>query len=87
MTTPSELRHKFYVQLGSLFREQRTRQALSQEQIAESIGLSRQSVMTIESGKHAIDLHHALHIAMILGIGPQEIYEMFFMIYHEIPSL
>jgi len=46
---------------------------MSQQQLAQGIGLSRVSVANIESGRHRIQLHVLYAIAQILGVTLEQL--------------
>jgi transcriptional regulator with XRE-family HTH domain len=58
-----------YAALGSLVREHREAQGMSQSALAKRIGLTRASVANIESGRQRIPLHHLYRIAQALGVN------------------
>ena len=64
--------HKaFYKTLGARIRE--LRGALPQEQLAKAVGLTRTSIVNIESGQQKLLVHNLFRIAAVLGIRPSEI--------------
>jgi putative transcriptional regulator len=55
-------------------REQRTRRKLSQAQLAEAVGVSRQTVILIENGRYLPSLPLAFTIARFLGLTVDEMF-------------
>jgi len=60
-----------YIELGILVRKNRDRLKLTQETLAERVGLSRTSITNIESGRQKILLHHLFLLAEALSVSPQ----------------
>ncbi len=54
-------------------KELRTQKGLSQEQVAQAIGVSRPTYTAIEGGKQKLDLDEAQKLAKLFGIGVDEL--------------
>ncbi len=54
-------------------KELRIQKALSQEQVAKAIGVSRPTYTAIEAGKQKLDLEEATKLAKLYGIGVDEL--------------
>jgi len=64
-----------YEEIGkriSDLRRQRPRK-LSQQELADAIGLSRASVVNVERGRHRVQIHLLYEIARVLGVEPQDL--------------
>jgi transcriptional regulator with XRE-family HTH domain len=59
-----------YVEFGKLVRGYRKRSNLTQDELAERVGLSRTSITNIEQGRQKVLLHHVFLLAESLGVGP-----------------
>jgi transcriptional regulator with XRE-family HTH domain len=59
-----------YGDVGGLIKAGRRRAGLTQEALAEGIGLTRTSVNNIEHGRQAIQIHTLYTIAGVLGLDP-----------------
>jgi transcriptional regulator with XRE-family HTH domain len=59
-----------YSDVGRLIKAGRQRAGLTQERLAEGIGLTRTSVNNIEHGRQAIQIHTLYTIASALGMNP-----------------
>jgi putative transcriptional regulator len=56
-------------------REQRTQQGLSQAQIAAALGVSRQTVISIENGRYLPSLPLAFRIARFFDLPVDKMFE------------
>lgn len=54
--------------VGSLVRDYRTKQGLTQMQLADKVGVSRKWIIDLEAGKRATDLSLVLRTLNALGI-------------------
>ena len=68
---------EFYAALGSKVRRLRSEQRLTQEQLAEELGLNRTSVTNIEKGKQKILVHTLIDLAKTFQIEPSELLPSF----------
>jgi putative transcriptional regulator len=60
------------VPLGNRLKELRARHDLTQEALAEMVGVSRQSIISIEKGRYSPSVTLALRIARILQVPLEE---------------
>lgn len=63
---------RFYGALGARIKELRG-SSVTQEDLANYVGLSRVSLIKIESGRQKLLLHHAIMIADLLGLSLSEL--------------
>jgi putative transcriptional regulator len=47
---------------------------MTQEQLAEKVGVTRQTIIAIESAKYAPSLELAFRIALVFGVHLQEVF-------------
>ena len=47
---------------------------MTQQQLAEKAGISRQTVMAVEAGKYSPSLELAFRIARAFGVGVEEVF-------------
>ncbi len=47
---------------------------MTQEQLAEKVGVTRQTIIAIEGGKYAPSLELAFKIALVFGVPLQEVF-------------
>jgi transcriptional regulator with XRE-family HTH domain len=64
---------QFYRQFGGQLRERRRRLGLTQESLAEDVGLSRTSITNIERGEQRILLHQLYSFADKLKVRPEKL--------------
>jgi len=57
----------FYRGLGQRLRAARNAARMSQERLAQSVGLSRPSIVNIEKGRQPVYVHSLVEMARILG--------------------
>ena|SRR5712664_1587999 len=62
---------QLYKDFGRLVRDHRRRLKITQEQLAEQIGLSRTSITNIEQGRQKVLLHQMFALAESLKIRPE----------------
>jgi len=60
------------VPLGNRLKELRARHDLTQEALADAVGVSRQSIISIEKGRYSPSVTLALRIARILQVPLEE---------------
>ncbi|MEQ8406363.1 MAG: helix-turn-helix transcriptional regulator [Oceanicaulis sp.] len=48
---------------------------MTQAQLAERIGMTRQTVLAIEQGKYSPSLESAFQIAEVFGVGLEEVFQ------------
>jgi putative transcriptional regulator len=58
----------------SLMAEQRTRRKMSQAELANALGMSRQTVILIENGRYLPSLRLAFTIARFFGLSVEEMF-------------
>jgi putative transcriptional regulator len=56
-------------------REQRTQRGLSQAEVAAALGVSRQTVISIESGRYLPSLPLAFRIARLFGMPVEKMFD------------
>jgi len=71
----ARLRHtvavdRLYRQFGNRLRESRLDAKLTQDEVAERVGLKRTSITNIECGRQHIALHQLFLLADAVGVGP-----------------
>lgn len=64
-----------YRQFGRAVKKAREEASLTQEGLAEKIGMSRPSVAKIENGQQQVLLHTAIEIAEVLGITLSKLFD------------
>lgn len=57
-------------------REYRLRQGLTQEELAHAVGVSRQSINSIERGRYTPSLPLALRFAQVFGCSTDALFEL-----------
>ena len=62
-----------YKELGNRLRRARKSAALTQQALADRIGLSRTSVTNIESGRQHVSLHMLFALANAVGVSPSDL--------------
>lgn len=70
MSQPMEV---CYVQFGAKVRAMREAIGITQDDLAKRIGLTRTSVVNIESGKQRVLLHHVDAFAKAFGTSPKHL--------------
>ena len=60
-----------YSEFGKLVRHHRVRLKLTQDQLADRVGLSRTSITNIEKGRQKVLIHHLIHLAESLQVNPE----------------
>lgn len=63
----------FYEKLGENIKDARRRQNINQEELGEKLGMSRVSIVNIETGKQRLPLHVLWDISDILNIKLEEL--------------
>jgi transcriptional regulator with XRE-family HTH domain len=66
-TSPDPL----YARLGERVLSARRHMGMSQQQLAERVGLTRTSITNLEQGRQKIQVHTLYAIAAALGVGPE----------------
>jgi DNA-binding XRE family transcriptional regulator len=62
-----------YAEFGRTVRQARVRLGISQNSLAERVGLSRTSITNIEKGKQRLMLHTAVEMASVLSVPISEL--------------
>lgn len=62
-----------YREFGRLVRARREALELTQDEVAERIGMGRTSITNIEKGRQHVSLHLLYEISRVLGIAPAEL--------------
>ena len=57
-------------------KEHRLRRGLSQEELAKAVGVSRQSINSVERGRYIPSLALALRFARLFGCPADELFEL-----------
>ncbi|TQL76767.1 putative transcriptional regulator [Stackebrandtia endophytica] len=57
-------------------KELRTRQGLSQQVLASAVGVSRQTINAIETGRYDPSLTLAVHLARFFGSTVEEVFDV-----------
>ena len=60
----------------SHIKEHRLRRGLSQQELADAVGVSRQSINSIERGRYTPSLPLALRFARLFGCTTEELFEL-----------
>jgi putative transcriptional regulator len=63
------------IQVTNRVRERRERLGLTQQELAEAAGVSRQSIISIERGRYVPSLPLALRFAEIFGCPIEELFQ------------
>lgn len=64
---------RLYKEFGRLLREKRSGEKLTQQAVADRVGLSRTSVTNIELGKQHIPLHMLFEFASAVNASPDQL--------------
>ncbi len=62
--------------LENSVRERRTALGLTQQALAEAVGVSRQSINAIEQGKYIPSLPLAIQLARVFGVGTDDCFTL-----------
>lgn len=62
--------------LRNTLKVQRARHNLTQEQLAEIVGVTRKSINTVENGKYVPSTYFALKLAKALGVPVEELFQL-----------
>ena len=64
------------LKVNNLVREHRNRRSMTQRDLAEAAGVSRQSIISIERGRYMPSLPLALKLAAILGCSTDHLFQL-----------
>ena len=64
---------QLYREFGRLLRQRRKDAHLSQDEVANSVGLARTSITNIETGRQHVSLHMLYALANAVGARPHEL--------------
>jgi len=64
---------QLYREFGRLLRQRRKDAHLSQDEVANSVGLARTSITNIETGRQHVSLHALYALANAVGARPHEL--------------
>jgi len=62
-----------YRMVGERIRDERKRQNITQDELANEIGLTRTSITNVEKGRQKLLLHTLVQIAAYLGTSPERL--------------
>ena len=62
--------------LKNTLKVQRARHNLTQEQLAERVGVTRKSINTVENGKYVPSTYLALKLSRALGVPVEELFQL-----------
>jgi transcriptional regulator with XRE-family HTH domain len=64
---------QLYKEFGQLLRDSRLKAKLTQDEVAERVGLKRTSITNIERGRQHIPLHQLFLLATAVGTTPEKL--------------
>jgi transcriptional regulator with XRE-family HTH domain len=64
---------EIYKQLGQSIKSEREKAKVTQEELAQRIGLKRTSITNIEGGRQKVQLHTLYSIASVLNVLPERL--------------
>lgn len=64
---------RLYAEFGRLLRDHRVREGLTQQDMADRVGLSRTSITNIELGKQHVSLHLLYKLASVVNTSPSNL--------------
>jgi putative transcriptional regulator len=62
--------------LRNTLKIERARKDLTQEQLAELVGVTRKTINTVENGIYIPSTHLALKLARVLGVTVEELFQL-----------
>ncbi|MGW4370770.1 helix-turn-helix domain-containing protein [Nocardia takedensis] len=74
MSTTEEAINRFYVELGTRIRNARTTKKISQQELADEVGLKRSSIANIEAGRQRSVVHLIALVGQSLSLTPDELF-------------
>ncbi len=60
--------------ITNIVHDLRTKRGLTQEELAEAVGVTRQTIISIEKGRYTPSVHLALNIARIFKVRVEEVF-------------
>ena len=74
MTATADVKHTFHVR--NVVKEQRLARGLSQAQLGEALGVSRQMINSIEAGRYLPSLPLAIALARFFTMTVEEVFDV-----------
>ena len=68
------MRHPVDVHVGKRVRHRRWMVGMTQQQLADEIGMTRQTIVAIEKGKYSPSLEAAFRIATVFGVPLEAVF-------------
>jgi len=62
--------------LANTLKVQRAKKDLTQEQLAQMVGVTRKTINTVENGKYVPSTYLALKLAKALGVSVEELFQI-----------
>lgn len=62
--------------IRSLVRRHRLRQDMTQQELADRVGVTRQTILSIEKGKYTPSVALALQLAEVFGVRVEELFQL-----------
>ena len=62
--------------LNNTLKVQRAKKDLTQEQLAELVGVTRKTINTVENKKYIPSTYLALKLAKVLGVSVEELFQL-----------
>jgi len=62
--------------LKNTLKVQRAKKDLTQEQLAQLVGVTRKTINTVEKGKYVPSTYLALKLAKVLGVSVEELFQI-----------
>ena len=62
--------------LKNTLKVQRAKKDLTQEQLAQIVGVTRKTINTVEKGKYVPSTYLALKLAKVLGVPVEELFQI-----------
>ncbi len=62
--------------LKNTLKVQRAKKDLTQEQLAQMVGVTRKTINTVEKGKYVPSTYLALKLAKVLGVPVEELFQI-----------
>ena len=62
--------------IQNLVRQHRVTEGLTQQELADRVGVTRQTILSIEKGKYTPSVALALCIAEVFGVGVEALFQL-----------